>query len=518
MTKIKTYVRIQNKRKQVSIDDYIMDKLRFRGYTLDSFLYKELKFINNIKLLSAKVQELSIEKLLKLPPISPYNKPLFTFIDLFAGIGGFRLPLDERNGKCLGYSEIQWDSMRVYAQNHTMEEPYLGDIRQINKIASDQKINLIVGGVPCQSWSSAGKNKGFDDARGQLWLDTMRVVKKNQPNCFLFENVQGLADPRHQQSLQHILQSFEELDYKVSHKVLSSRDFGLVQDRNRIFIVGFKDENCYTRFRWPQKITQYPSLGEVLELDYYKKQAASKSKILSQKSQGLLFPDLNETQTKTLNFSSHNNKFNDFFIFSDVRSGNTTLHSWDFLEISAIEEVICLKMISLRRRLGKKLYNKDGAPLHFEAINEEVPDAQQNDIDHLVSKGVFKKFDDGRYDFVNSKQSTGVNGLYRVYSPNAISFPTLTATGSPDMIATIPFQGETLAEYKAYFIKEIYKKKKLRPLTEREIAQLQGFPKDFTLCEEGFSNKQMGNAVSVPVIDALFRSICDTGCFSETSL
>jgi hypothetical protein len=104
MTKIKTYVRIQNKRKQVSIDDYIMDKLRFMGYTLDSFLYKELKFINNIKLLSAKVQELSIEKLLKLPPISRYNKHLFTFIDLFACIGGVRLTLDERNGKCFGYS------------------------------------------------------------------------------------------------------------------------------------------------------------------------------------------------------------------------------------------------------------------------------------------------------------------------------------------------------------------------------------------------------------------------------
>lgn len=265
-------------------------------------------------------------------------------------------------------------------------------------------------------------------------------------------------------------------------------------------------------------MSQYPSLGEVLGLDYYRKQTALKSKTLSQKSQGFLFPDLNTTQTETLNFSSHNHKFNDFFIFSDVRSGNTTLHSWDFLEISEREESICLKMISLRRRLGKKLYSKDGAPLHFEVIKKEIPDAQQSDIDHLVSKGVFKQFDDGRYDFVNSKQSTGVNGLYRVYSPNAISFPTLTATGSPDVIATIPFQGETLVEYKAHFIKEIYKKKKFRPLTEREIAQLQGFPEDFTLCEEGFSNKQMGNAVSVPVIDALFYSIYDTGCFSKTSL
>jgi DNA (cytosine-5)-methyltransferase 1 len=160
------------------------------------------------------------------------------------------------------------------------------------------------------------------------------------------------------------------------------------------------------------------------------------------------------------------------------------------------------------------LYNKDGAPLHFKVIKDAIPTANLKNIHHLVEKGVFKKFPDGRYDFVNSKQSTGVNGLYRVYSPSAISFPTLTATGSPDAISTIPFQGKTLVEYKTHFIEEIYKKKRFRPLTEREIATLQGFPNEFKLCTDGFSNKQMGNAVSIPVIDALFCSIHATGCFS----
>jgi DNA (cytosine-5)-methyltransferase 1 len=508
MTKIKTYVRINRKRKQISIDDYIINELNLRGYTLDSFLHQESQLFSKDKKLSTTIQKFTVKKLLALPPVSTQEKTQFTFVDLFAGIGGFRLPLERHHGKCMGYSEIQWDSMRVYAQNYTMEDSYLGDIRLLNKIETDQKIDIIVGGVPCQSWSSAGKNKGFDDARGQLWLDTMRVVKENQPNCFLFENVQGLADPRHRQSLQYIVQSFKDIGYSVSYKVLSSRDFGLVQDRRRIFIVGFKDPLYFSHFKWPKKIQHYPSLGEVLKLDYYKKQSV----LLFGESQGLLFPDLNETDS--IDFSSCNNNFNDFFIFSDVRSGNTTLHSWDFLDISKEEEMICLKMISLRRRLGKKLYNKDGAPLHFKVIKDAIPTANLKNIHHLVEKGVFKKFPDGRYDFVNSKQSTGVNGLYRVYSPSAISFPTLTATGSPDAISTIPFQGKTLVEYKTHFIEEIYKKKRFRPLTEREIATLQGFPNEFKLCTDGFSNKQMGNAVSIPVIDALFCSIHATGCFS----
>lgn len=509
--KITSHIRIKNKRKQVSVDDYIIEKLHSHGYTLDSFLADDLRMQDEQKL-SINVQKLIIEKLLNLPSLPSSHPFKFTFIDLFSGIGGFRLPLEQQHGKCLGYSEIQWDSMRVYTQNYEMEEQYLGDIRLINKINASQDINMIVGGVPCQSWSSAGKNKGFDDKRGQLWLDTIRVVKENKPNCFLFENVQGLADPRHKESLGAILKAFEEVGYKVTYKVVSSQDFGLVQDRNRIFIVGFKNSIYFSRFKWPQKQLSSPSLGEILKLDNYKRY----SQPASQTQQYSLFSEL-EKADKDKGKVFLSNDFNDFFIFSDVRSGETTLHSWDFLDISEKEKKICLKMISLRRRLGKKLYNKDGAPLTFNIMKQEISTIKQENLDSLVSKGVFKKFADERYDFVHSKQSTGINGVYRIYSPDTISFPTLTATGSPDFIATTSFQGETLKEYKNYFIEEIYKKKKFRSLTEREIARLQGFPETFKLCSNGFSNKQMGNAVSVPVINALFCSIKNTGVLEAES-
>ncbi|MCB0350025.1 MAG: DNA (cytosine-5-)-methyltransferase, partial [Bdellovibrionales bacterium] len=123
----------------------------------------------------------------------------FTFIDLFAGIGGFRIALEKAGGQCVGYSEIDKQAIKTYSQNfNTCEELALGDITSCKAFP---KADLIVGGVPCQSWSIAGKNRGFDDERGQLWFDTIRAVKTVMPKAFIFENVKGLTDPRNAESL-----------------------------------------------------------------------------------------------------------------------------------------------------------------------------------------------------------------------------------------------------------------------------------------------------------------------------
>ncbi len=102
----------------------------------------------------------------------------FKFIDLFSGIGGFRIPLEKLGGKCVGYSEIDPDAQKVYRQNFlgyvNADEIDLGDIRNIQEIP--ENLDLIVGGVPCQPWSIAGKLKGFDDPRGQLWFDVIRLL------------------------------------------------------------------------------------------------------------------------------------------------------------------------------------------------------------------------------------------------------------------------------------------------------------------------------------------------------
>jgi DNA (cytosine-5)-methyltransferase 1 len=514
----KEYLYINQRRHQVSIETEIIDRIKTIGYSLDSFLQDDLDQLEIADFSSKKIKEIALHRL-ALREQEAQEKMLpndFTFVDLFAGIGGFRLALEKQRGKCLAYSEIQWDSLRVYAHNFVMNELFLGDIKEVTQMNVTQAIDLIVGGVPCQSWSSAGKNRGFDDDRGRLWLETIRIVKENQPKSFLFENVKGLTDPRHSKALKFILKSFEDIGYFVKYKVLSSKDFGLVQDRERIFLVGFKERQLLDQFIWPNPMNQDVSLGEVIKLDQYQKYG-------KQDNHQLSFFD----QIDQVNTIKKQNELNDYFIFSDVRTGETTIHSWDFMELTAFEKKICLKFTSLRRRLGKQLYDRDGAPLSLKDIQEDLKSdlsmISQEDLDGLVQKGIFKKFEEinqngtkeTRYDFVNSKQSTGINNTYRVYSPDSMSFPTLTATGSPDYISLKPFHGKTPKEYCQYFIENIYKKQLYRSLSDREIARLQGFPDHFILCKHGNAKRQLGNAVSVPVIEQLVIAIKNTGVFKN---
>ena len=376
----KEYLYINHRRHQVSIDKDVIEQIKAIGYSLDSFLQDDLEQIEAADFSSKRIKELVSNRLEqrnqrhKEESIHPSD---FTFVDLFAGIGGFRLALENQGGKCVAYSEIQWDSLRVYAQNFSMNELFLGDIKAVSRINVEHPIDLVVGGVPCQAWSSAGKNRGFDDDRGSLWLETIRIVKENQPKCFLFENVKGLTDPRHSKALKFILKAFEDLGYFVKYKVLSSKDFGLVQDRERVFFVGFKDKQLLDRFSWPEPTKQDVSLGEIIKLDPYQKKAEAQN-------------DLCDTaeSPKTV---GNPKAFNDYFIFSDVRTGKTTIHSWDFMVLTDLEQKICLDFIPLRRKLGKKLYGRDGAPLSLNDIktvskSSELANISLDVLEDLVQK------------------------------------------------------------------------------------------------------------------------------------
>ncbi|MEH2297444.1 DNA (cytosine-5-)-methyltransferase [Nostoc sp.] len=128
----------------------------------------------------------------------------FAFIDLFAGIGGFRIALQKLGGQCLGYSEIDKQAIKVYQQNFisylNKDEIELGDITKITELPSH--LDIVVGGVRCQPWSVAGRLKGFEDPRGKLWFDVIRLVNKNKPKGFIFENVSGLASPKNIDNLE----------------------------------------------------------------------------------------------------------------------------------------------------------------------------------------------------------------------------------------------------------------------------------------------------------------------------
>jgi DNA (cytosine-5)-methyltransferase 1 len=433
----------------------------------------------------------------------------FNFVDLFAGIGGFRIALEKLGGLCIGFSEIDKNAISTYKQNfkNNPNEFEFGSIEKINKIPFEE-IDMIVGGVPCQSWSVAGKMKGFEDPRGKLWFDTIRVIKLNKPKSFILENVKGLADPRNIENLTLILNELKSIGYDVYHKVLNSYDFGLPQNRDRIFIVGFrKNIQLDKHFLFPKPLNKEPILFQFLNFDSNKD--FKKEKIIIESSE--IFG--NKVPYGRNRFQS-NDSLNDFFVFCDTRDGHSTIHSWDIIKTTNYEKEICMILLKNRR---KKIYGiQDGNPLSLKHFKLLLPNITQSDIDGLVKKNILREIKGVGFDFVNSKNSSGINGIYRIYLPNSKVFSTLTATGTKDMISTIEITSDNVDDYKNKFLTEVYKKGNYREITSRESANLQGFPKDYKLHkDERIAKKQLGNAVSTNVIYYLANNILKTNVLKK---
>lgn len=184
------------------------------------------------------------------------------FIDLFAGIGGIRTPFQEFGLECVFSSE--WDKYSQITYEANFGEKPNGDITLINE-KEIPKFDILTGGFPCQAFSIAGKKRGFEDTRGTLFFDIARIIKHHQPKSFLLENVKGLLGHDKKKTFQLIYDTLtKELGYHVTYKVLNAKDFGVPQNRERIYIVGFKDE---TDFNWPEPIKQDVKLGDILEKD-----------------------------------------------------------------------------------------------------------------------------------------------------------------------------------------------------------------------------------------------------------
>lgn len=409
----------------------------------------------------------------------------FTFIDLYAGIGGFRIPLEEMGGVCVGFSEIDKTAVEVYKNNfNTSDEIEIGDISKFNMIP---KVDILTGGVPCQSWSVAGKMKGFDDPRGALWFDTIKFVEKSEPKVFIFENVKGLADPRNKESLSLIIRSFEDLGYNVKYKVLNAFDFGLPQNRERIFIIGVK-KNILQDFEFPDKSIFLPRLATIFEVD----SNLSHSKVKN---------TLNIKNSFNISYQVNNDNF---FTFCDTRNGKHSIHSWDLIECSDTEKEICIALLKNRRK--KNYGDKDGNPLSLEDLNDIIGGVSENDIHSLIQKKILLK-KGLKYDFVNSKNSSGINGIYRVFLPSSHVFSTLTKTGVRDLVATIDIP-EDVNDKKQYFLENIYKRKLIRKLTTREAARIQGFPDWFKFNKSETKNfALLGNALGVNIVRSLVQNL-----------
>ena len=169
-------------------------------------------------------------------------KKKFKFIDLFAGIGGIRIPFEELGGECVFSSE--WDKFSQITYEANFGETPHGDITKID--AKDiPNHDLLVGGFPCQAFSQAGLKKGFEDTRGTLFFDIARILEHHNPKAFLLENVKGLRGHDKGKTFKTIISVLNRLGYQTLEIIVFyARDFGLPQNRERIFIVGFCDGCC----------------------------------------------------------------------------------------------------------------------------------------------------------------------------------------------------------------------------------------------------------------------------------
>ena len=242
-----------------------------------------------------KPSKTAINKLFSLAEHAPFKnkniKPLFTFIDLFAGIGGIRLPFQELGGQCVFSSE--WDKFAQISYASNYGEVPKGDITQI----STQEIpehDILIGGFPCQAFSQAGLKKGFEDTRGTMFFEIQRILAEKRPKVFLLENVKQLKGHDKGKTLQTMLKILTgqndmtglddvpmsddarkalsgKLNYWVDFKVLRAADFGIPQNRERIFIVGF-DRNYFGQdidfskiFKFPIPTYEKTRLGDILQ-------------------------------------------------------------------------------------------------------------------------------------------------------------------------------------------------------------------------------------------------------------
>lgn len=418
------------------------------------------------------------------------------FIDLFAGIGGIRKGFEiacEKLGveaECVFTSEIKPHAIKVLNANHPTEEVH-GDITMI-AAKEIPKFDILLGGFPCQAFSYAGKRLGFQDTRGTLFFEVERILKERKPYGFILENVEGLVSHDREKptdpigrTLTVILNNLKELGYKVSWRILNSKDFGLAQERKRIYIVGTKKESV--------SLDNFPivhgSLADIL-----------------QHGEPTIHTPFIELLMKHFTPEQLYGKS-----IKDKRGGSDNIHSWDIElkgDVSA-EQKQLLDAIAHERRKKKWAEQHgidwmDGMPLTEKMIREfyQHPDLHKM-LEDLVKKGYLKKehpkalvtehtiFGDRKvrqqdpskkagYNIVAGKLSFEIN---KILDPNGLA-PTLVAM-----------------DMKKIFVVD---NGGLRPLTLREGLRLFGYPEDYKFPvtqDEGFD--LLGNTVAVPVIAAV---------------
>ena len=185
----------------------------------------------------------------------------YRFIDLFAGLGGFRIALESLGAKCVYSNEWNEPVREVYEEN--FGEIPDGDITQVDEFTIPEH-DILCAGFPCQAFSISGKQRGFEDSRGTLFFDIARIVKAKRPKIIFMENVKNFATHDEGRTLSFVKSTIEELGYQFHYKVLNAVDYGIPQNRERIYMICFRNDLNVNEFNFPRQFILKKYVEDIL--------------------------------------------------------------------------------------------------------------------------------------------------------------------------------------------------------------------------------------------------------------
>lgn len=407
---------------------------------------------------------------------------MIRFIDLFAGTGGIRLGFEQGlnelgiKTKCVKSAEIDKAACYTYQLNFG-ENPYC----DVTKLENIDQFDVLLAGFPCQAFSSAGKQLGFQDTRGTLFFDVARLIKKYQPKVCFLENVRGLVTHDKGKTFNVILNTLKELGYFVEYRLLNSSNFNVPQNRVRIYIIATKDKKPVLNILSDLGATDSHSFKKNIQQNLFVQDKRMLVKDILEDSPDNKYDCSADFSKRLLDALNNDYKKIPGLRLIDSRNGNS-LHSWELglRGYCTPDEIEFLNLLVANRR--KKIFgtHQDGKALSKDQIRTFY---KKNNIDKIIDSLINKRYlkeKNGLFNLVTGNMSFEV---FKFLDPESISI-TLTASDSNRL--------------------GIYHNDRIRRLTPRECARLQGYPDSYILHpQDNLAYKQLGNAVSVPVIKTL---------------
>ena len=415
------------------------------------------------------------------------------FIDLFSGIGGMRLAFEAAarslnlETECVLSSEINPDAQLVYQTNFS--DTPSGDIRLIDKLPEH---DILLAGFPCQSFSGAGKKAGFGDTRGTLFFEIMRLIDTAQPQGFIFENVRGLVSHDSGRTLETIKHDITSRGYSFDYFLLNSSNFSLPQNRVRVYLVGIL--NASPHFRLVSDLgpkDSHSSNHQQLSLFYPLSQPVTVADILEDNPDAKYdcSPELVKALKQIVNQDL--NRLHGMRLI-DYRGGNS-IHSWELglRGECCLAEIELMNIFILKRRNKEFGNHQDGKLLSKEQIATFFAHPNLDEIlDSLVTKKYLQR---------NNQLYKPVSGnfsfeVYKFLDPAKIS------------VTVVASDANRLG---------VYHNHRVRRITPREAARLQGFPDNFSLhSNDDKAYHQMGNSVSVNVVTTVAQEVIQNVLYS----